>query len=78
MTIFGFISHYRLSHLLFPTLISACYQVSENVQILEQEISCKLLVAFLQETLARQRSKDEQADTRKKQGESFFSGWHLS
>ena len=37
----------RLSALLFPTLISACFLSQENRAILSQEISCQLLVAFL-------------------------------
>lgn len=43
------ISLIRLSRLLYPTLIAACYQMEDNKAILEEEISCKLLVAFLQE-----------------------------
>ena len=38
----------RLSQLLFPTLIAACYQREENTKILLQEISPRLLVPFLQ------------------------------
>ena len=41
----------RHSQLLFPTLISACYQVDTNKELLEQEISCKLLVAFLESNI---------------------------
>lgn len=40
----------RLSQLLYPTLVSACYLMEENKAILEEEISCKLLVTFLQES----------------------------
>ena len=50
---------YSLSKLLHPTLISACYRVEENVAILEQEISCKLLIAFLQESLAKEKKMTE-------------------
>jgi hypothetical protein len=38
--------------LLFPTLISACYQCPENRAILSQEISCQLLVSFLSSHLS--------------------------
>ena len=41
----------RLTRLLFPTLVAACYQQKENRAILQQEISPRLLVAFLQENL---------------------------
>ena len=37
----------RLVELLFPTLISACYKNKDNRIILEQEISCQLLVVFI-------------------------------
>lgn len=46
----------RHTRLLFPTLISACYQVDTNKQLLEQEISSKLLVAFLNDNIAREGS----------------------
>lgn len=67
---FYFLYNFRLTGLLFPTLISACYQVPENVCILEQEISCKLLVAFLQETVAQLQSRDKQTEASKKQSKS--------
>ena len=41
---------FRLSQLLYPTLVSACYLMEENKAILEEEISSKLLVTFLQES----------------------------
>lgn len=41
----------RLTRLLFPTLVAACYRQKENSAILQQEISPRLLVAFLQENL---------------------------
>ena len=40
---------YRLSQLLYPTLIAACYQMEENKAILQEEISSRLLVTFLQD-----------------------------
>ena len=45
--------------MLFPTLISACYQVDTNKQLLEQEISSKLLVTFLQENIVRRSPIDD-------------------
>ena len=52
-----FICHVsRHSRLLYPTLISACYQLETNRELLEQEISCKLLVAFLQENISMEAS----------------------
>ncbi|MGH0132268.1 UNVERIFIED_CONTAM: hypothetical protein FKN15_051096 [Acipenser sinensis] len=38
----------RLIKVLFPTLISACYNNSQNKVILEQEMSCILLATFIQ------------------------------
>ncbi len=58
----------RLTKLLFPTLILACYLVPENVCILELEISCKLLVSFLQEALAREEIKGVVTDAGGQQG----------
>lgn len=56
---------FRLSQLLYPSLIAACYQMEENKAILEEEISSKLLVAFLQEAC-----QEEKQRTRKEQGEA--------
>lgn len=50
---------FRLSQLLYPTLIAACYQMEENKAILEEEISSKLLLTFLQEA-CREEEKQQQ------------------
>ncbi|KAM5171363.1 S phase cyclin A-associated protein in the endoplasmic reticulum isoform 2-T2 [Mantella aurantiaca] len=48
---FQYFSDSRLVRLLFPTLISACYNNPQNQLILEQELSCQLLATFIQECL---------------------------
>uniref|UniRef100_A0A3Q2D579 S-phase cyclin A-associated protein in the ER n=1 Tax=Cyprinodon variegatus TaxID=28743 RepID=A0A3Q2D579_CYPVA len=45
---FQYFSHPRLIRVLFPTLISACYNNSHNKVILQQEMSCVLLATFIQ------------------------------
>ncbi|KAG2470308.1 SCAPE protein, partial [Polypterus senegalus] len=45
---FQYFSDPRLIRVLFPTLISACYNNSQNKVILEQEMSCVLLATFIQ------------------------------
>ncbi|KAM9313405.1 S phase cyclin A-associated protein in the endoplasmic reticulum [Gastrophryne carolinensis] len=48
---FQYFSDSRLVRLLFPTLIAACYNNSQNRLILEQELSCQLLATFIQDCL---------------------------
>uniref|UniRef100_A0A665VMP2 U1-type domain-containing protein n=1 Tax=Echeneis naucrates TaxID=173247 RepID=A0A665VMP2_ECHNA len=45
---FQYFSHPRLIRVLFPSLISACYNNSQNKVILQQEMSCVLLATFIQ------------------------------
>uniref|UniRef100_A0A4W4GBH6 U1-type domain-containing protein n=1 Tax=Electrophorus electricus TaxID=8005 RepID=A0A4W4GBH6_ELEEL len=45
---FQYFSHPRLIRVLFPTLISACYDNPHNKVILKQEMSCVLLATFIQ------------------------------
>uniref|UniRef100_A0A3Q2WWX9 S-phase cyclin A-associated protein in the ER n=1 Tax=Haplochromis burtoni TaxID=8153 RepID=A0A3Q2WWX9_HAPBU len=45
---FQYFSHPRLIKVLFPSLISACYNNPENKVILQQEMSCVLLARFIQ------------------------------
>ncbi|XP_058854826.1 S phase cyclin A-associated protein in the endoplasmic reticulum-like isoform X1 [Acipenser ruthenus] len=47
---FQYFSDPRLIKVLFPTLISACYNNSQNKVILEQEMSCILLATFIQDS----------------------------
>ncbi|XP_021362165.1 S phase cyclin A-associated protein in the endoplasmic reticulum-like isoform X2 [Mizuhopecten yessoensis] len=46
---FKYFSDPRLTNVLFPTLISSCYNNQSNRQILEQELSCMLLSNFIEE-----------------------------
>lgn len=45
---FQYFSHPRLIRVLFPSLISACYNNPQNKAILQQEMSCVLLATFIQ------------------------------
>lgn len=45
---FQYFSHPRLIRVLFPSLISACYNNGPNKVILQQEMSCVLLATFIQ------------------------------
>lgn len=51
---FQYFSDPRLINVLFPTLISCCYDNAENKKILQQEMSCSLLMLFLED---RQRDQ---------------------
>lgn len=46
---FRYFSDPRLVKVLFPSLIAACYNNGQNKVILEQEMSCVLLAAFIQD-----------------------------
>ncbi|XP_078286221.1 S phase cyclin A-associated protein in the endoplasmic reticulum isoform X1 [Rhinoraja longicauda] len=46
---FQYFSDQRLIKVLFPTLITACYNNRQNKVILEQEMSCILLATFIQD-----------------------------
>ncbi|KAK2554509.1 S phase cyclin A-associated protein in the endoplasmic reticulum [Acropora cervicornis] len=48
---FQYFSDPRLRSVLFPTLISACYENEENKRIIEQEVSCALLENYVEEQL---------------------------
>lgn len=45
---FQYFSHPHLIKVLFPSLISACYNNQQNKVILQQEMSCVLLATFIQ------------------------------
>jgi len=45
---FQYFSNPRLTNILFPTLISCCYDNQLNREILEQELSCSLLSNFIE------------------------------
>ncbi|XP_067091368.1 S phase cyclin A-associated protein in the endoplasmic reticulum isoform X2 [Osmerus mordax] len=62
---FQYFSHPRLIKVLFPSLISACYNNSQNKVILQQEMSCVLLATFIQDCA----SIENQADNKAVQGE---------
>ncbi|XP_035392118.1 S phase cyclin A-associated protein in the endoplasmic reticulum isoform X5 [Electrophorus electricus] len=63
---FQYFSHPRLIRVLFPTLISACYDNPHNKVILKQEMSCVLLATFIQDCA----SSDSQTDSRPAQEKS--------
>ncbi|XP_028440761.1 S phase cyclin A-associated protein in the endoplasmic reticulum isoform X3 [Perca flavescens] len=55
---FQYFSHPRLVRVLFPSLISACYNNSQNKVILQQEMSCVLLATFIQDCAANEKDLD--------------------
>ncbi|XP_072527142.1 S phase cyclin A-associated protein in the endoplasmic reticulum isoform X6 [Salminus brasiliensis] len=62
---FQYFSHPRLIKVLFPSLISACYNNQQNKVILQQEMSCVLLATFIQDCA----SSENQTDSRPAQQE---------
>lgn len=58
---FQYFSHPRLIRVLFPSLISACYNNSQNKVILQQEMSCVLLATFIQVNWRPERKRPPQA-----------------
>uniref|UniRef100_A0AAX7UE64 S phase cyclin A-associated protein in the endoplasmic reticulum N-terminal domain-containing protein n=1 Tax=Astatotilapia calliptera TaxID=8154 RepID=A0AAX7UE64_ASTCA len=55
---FQYFSHPRLIKVLFPSLISACYNNPENKVILQQEMSCVLLARFIQDCASEEKDSD--------------------
>ncbi|KAF7224438.1 S phase cyclin A-associated protein in the endoplasmic reticulum isoform X2 [Nothobranchius furzeri] len=55
---FQYFSHPHLIRVLFPTLISACYNNSQNKVILQQEMSCVLLATFIQDCATNEKDSD--------------------
>src|SRR6218665_507437 len=45
---FQYFSDVRLTAVLFPTLVSCCFLLQRNREILEQELSCALLANFVE------------------------------
>uniref|UniRef100_A0A673CRA6 U1-type domain-containing protein n=1 Tax=Sphaeramia orbicularis TaxID=375764 RepID=A0A673CRA6_9TELE len=66
---FQYFSHPRLIRVLFPSLISACYNNSQNKVILQQEMSCILLASFIQDCAANEK----ESDNKTKQAGKLFS-----
>ncbi|XP_077423468.1 S phase cyclin A-associated protein in the endoplasmic reticulum isoform X2 [Vanacampus margaritifer] len=60
---FQYFSHPRLIRVLFPSIISACYNNGPNKVILQQEMSCVLLATFIQDCA----TNEKQCDTKIKQ-----------
>uniref|UniRef100_A0A8C5AYM2 S-phase cyclin A-associated protein in the ER n=1 Tax=Gadus morhua TaxID=8049 RepID=A0A8C5AYM2_GADMO len=56
---FQYFSHPRLIKVLFPSLISACYNNPQNKVMLQQEMSCVLLATFIQVMAAREQVEEE-------------------
>uniref|UniRef100_A0A8C8GDY2 S phase cyclin A-associated protein in the endoplasmic reticulum N-terminal domain-containing protein n=1 Tax=Oncorhynchus tshawytscha TaxID=74940 RepID=A0A8C8GDY2_ONCTS len=55
---FQYFSHPRLIKVLFPSLISACYNNPQNKVILQQEMSCVLLATFIQDCASSENHPD--------------------
>ncbi|XP_029552284.1 S phase cyclin A-associated protein in the endoplasmic reticulum isoform X5 [Salmo trutta] len=62
---FQYFSHPRLIKVLFPSLISACFNNPQNKVILQQEMSCVLLATFIQDGA----SSENHPDNRMQQGD---------
>ncbi|XP_029909432.1 S phase cyclin A-associated protein in the endoplasmic reticulum isoform X2 [Myripristis murdjan] len=58
---FQYFSHPRLIRVLFPSLISACYNNPQNKVILQQEMSCVLLATFIQDCASSEKDPDNKA-----------------
>ncbi|KAK3584862.1 hypothetical protein CHS0354_027613 [Potamilus streckersoni] len=72
---FQYFSDPRLTIVLFPTLISCCYNNQANRLILEQELSCTLLSNFIEEKqLEAQLNKIPSAPTGKKDNKDKEGG----
>ncbi|XP_061679713.1 S phase cyclin A-associated protein in the endoplasmic reticulum isoform X2 [Syngnathoides biaculeatus] len=56
---FPYFSHPRLIRVLFPSLISACYNNGPNKVILQQEMSCVLLATFIQDCAASEKHESK-------------------
>ncbi|XP_008049445.1 S phase cyclin A-associated protein in the endoplasmic reticulum-like [Carlito syrichta] len=59
---FQYFSDPRLIKVLFPSLIAACYNNSQNKIILEQEMSCVLLATFIQDFAQTPGQADNQSN----------------
>uniref|UniRef100_A0A6Q2WQS9 C2H2-type domain-containing protein n=1 Tax=Esox lucius TaxID=8010 RepID=A0A6Q2WQS9_ESOLU len=63
---FQYFSHPRLIKVLFPSLISACYNNPQNKVILQQEMSCVLLATFIQDCGSSENHPDNRMQQRGK------------
>ncbi|XP_030222678.1 S phase cyclin A-associated protein in the endoplasmic reticulum isoform X5 [Gadus morhua] len=55
---FQYFSHPRLIKVLFPSLISACYNNPQNKVMLQQEMSCVLLATFIQDCASSEKEQE--------------------
>ncbi|XP_048376658.2 S phase cyclin A-associated protein in the endoplasmic reticulum isoform X2 [Stegostoma tigrinum] len=62
---FQYFSDQRLIKVLFPTLITACYNNPQNKVILEQEMSCILLATFIQDFAQSLSQSDNKSSQQK-------------
>ncbi|XP_063782657.1 S phase cyclin A-associated protein in the endoplasmic reticulum isoform X2 [Pseudophryne corroboree] len=69
---FQYFSDSRLVRLLFPTLISACYNNPQNRLILEQELSCQLLATFIQDCLQGSSHADSRTSQHKDRSQQYL------
>ncbi|KAF7660967.1 hypothetical protein LDENG_00270730 [Lucifuga dentata] len=56
---FRYFSDPRLIRVLFPSLISACYNNSQNKVILQQDMSCVMLTTFIQDCASNKKESDK-------------------
>ncbi|XP_053320533.1 S phase cyclin A-associated protein in the endoplasmic reticulum isoform X2 [Spea bombifrons] len=69
---FQYFSDSRLVRLLFPSLISACYNNPQNRLILEQELSCQLLATFIQDCLQGSSNADSKTSQHKENSQHYL------
>ncbi|CAL8355901.1 unnamed protein product [Lota lota] len=55
---FQYFSHPRLVKVLFPSLVSACYNNPQNKVMLQQEMSCVLLATFIQDCASSEKEQE--------------------
>ncbi|XP_030621792.1 S phase cyclin A-associated protein in the endoplasmic reticulum isoform X2 [Chanos chanos] len=65
---FQYFSHPRLIRVLFPSLISACYNNAQNKAILQQEMSCVLLATFIQDCTTNENHTDNRSSQQGEKG----------
>ncbi|XP_076464959.1 S phase cyclin A-associated protein in the endoplasmic reticulum-like isoform X2 [Babylonia areolata] len=75
---FQYFSDPRLTTVLFPTLITCCYNNHSNRHILEQELSCELLANFIEEKQLEQQQAKLAPSTVKKNKDARESDTRMS
>ncbi|XP_062848084.1 S phase cyclin A-associated protein in the endoplasmic reticulum isoform X7 [Trichomycterus rosablanca] len=76
---FQYFSHPRLVKVLFPSLISSCYNNQQNKVILQQEMSCVLLATFIQDCASSVNQSDNRSSKQvPEMSSALLDYWDLS